>query len=182
MKKKILIGLGIVGILAVAAFIFVSQGAKKSPRETTSFKHDGLDITVAYGRPFKRGRLIFGQEEDKALQPYGKYWRMGANAVTAITFSKNVNFGGKPVNAGSYRMYAIPGATVWQIGLNSEYDVYFGATEPDYSKDIAKIEVPAETTDKETDQFTISFQTDSAAVSMNLMWDKVLVKVPITIQ
>src|SRR6476646_1529431 len=119
MKKKIWIGLGVV-LLAFLLFLAYNAMFPKSPPTTTAFSDKGLDIKVSYSQPSKRGRLIFGEEKDKALQPYGKYWRLGANAATEITFSKNIKFGDKPVNAGSYRMYAVPGATSFQVVLNSE--------------------------------------------------------------
>lgn len=88
--------------------------------------------------------MIFGEESEEALQPYGKYWRLGANAATEISFNKNVTFGGKAVEAGTYRMYAIPGADTFEITLNSETDVFFGAVEPDYDLDVLTIEAPVE--------------------------------------
>src|SRR5258708_19530626 len=109
MKKKIFIGLGVVLVLLVGIFLYGALVAsKRSPKKTEEFSDRGLDIKVAYCQPYKKGRLIFGEEKDGALQPYGKYWRLGANAATEITFSKNVNFGGMPVNAGSYPMYPVP--------------------------------------------------------------------------
>src|SRR5438105_675083 len=104
MLKKILIGIGVL-VLAFVLFVVYNVFFPASPKGDASISANGLDIKVTYGRPFKKGRLIFGEEKDKALQPYGKYWRLGANAATEITFSKNVNFAGKAVNAGSYRMY-----------------------------------------------------------------------------
>lgn len=182
MKKKIYIGLAVLGVLLVGFFLYASLVvAKRSPIKTTTYNDKGLDIKVVYCQPYKKGRLIFGEEKDGALQPYGKYWRLGANAATEITFSKNVNFAGKPVNAGSYRMYAVPGATSFQVSLNSELGIYFGINEPDYTKDIIKVDVPTETTD-ETEQFVINFSSDSTAVNMDFVWDKTKVRVPITIQ
>jgi hypothetical protein len=182
MKKKIYIGLGVLVILLVAVFVYLTQvAAKRSPKDKASFVENGLDINVVYGRPFKKGRLIFGEEKDGALQPYGKYWRLGANAATEITFSKNVNFAGKPVNAGSYRMYTVPGPTSFQISLNSELGVLFANNEPDYTKDIVKVDIPV-TAAPETEQLTISFNSDSTAVNMDIAWDKYLVRVPITLQ
>jgi hypothetical protein len=108
MLKKILIGVAVL-LLAVVGFFGYGVLFPKSPTTSTSFSSNGLDIKVNYSQPSKRGRLIFGEEKDGALQPYGKYWRLGANASTEITFSKNITFAGKPVNAGSYRMYAVPG-------------------------------------------------------------------------
>ncbi len=98
MKKKILIGVGgrSIGLHSLRR---VPECISCKPSKNASISDKGLDIKVTYGGPFKKGRLIFGEEKDKALQPYGKYWRLGANAATEITFSKNVTFGGKPVNA-----------------------------------------------------------------------------------
>lgn len=181
MLKKILIGVAVL-LLAVVGFFGYGLLFPKSPTTSTSFSSNGLDIKVNYSQPSKRGRIIFGDEKDGALQPYGKYWRLGANASTEITFSKNITFAGKPVNAGSYRMYAVPGPTSFQISLNSEVGVYFGVNEPDYSKDILKVDVPVSAAPSETEKFVIQFSDDSTGVNMDFVWDKILVRVPITIQ
>src|SRR6188768_2283429 len=173
MKKKILIGLAVVGVLLVAFVLYgVLVVSKKSPIKTTEFSNSGLDLKVVYCQPYKKGRLIFGEEKDGALQPYGKYWRLGANAATEITFSKNVSFGDKPVSAGTYRMYAVPGASTWQVALNSELGVYFAVNEPNYALDVVKVDVPAGAAPAETEQLTIDFAADSTATNMNIVWDK----------
>jgi hypothetical protein len=179
MMKKILIGVAAVLVLAVAYFMLTPA---KSPATSASFSDNGLDIKVTYSQPSKRGRLIFGEEKDGALQPYGKYWRLGANAATEITFSKNILFAGQPVNAGSYRMYAVPGPASFQISLNSELGVNFtAANEPDYTKDVLKVDLPVETV-PETEKFVINFGTDSTGVNMDFVWDNVRVRVPIKVQ
>jgi hypothetical protein len=114
MLKKILIGVGVV-LIAIVGFLVYSNLFPKSPPTTKMFSENGLDINVSYSQPFKKGRLIFGEEKDGALQPYGKYWRLGANAATEITFNKDISFAGNPVKAGSYRMYAVPGPTTFQV-------------------------------------------------------------------
>jgi hypothetical protein len=177
MIKKIFIGLGVL-LLAFVLFVAYSIMFPKSLPTTAEFSDSGLDIKVAYSQPLKKGRLIFGEEKDGALQPYGKYWRLGANAATEITLSKNVTFAGQPLSAGTYRMYAVPGATSFQIGLNSELGVFLAVNEPDYALDVLKVEVPVQTA-PETEKFTISFSSDPAGVNMDLVWDKTLVRVPI---
>ena len=183
MKKKVFIG---VGILLVALVAFVLYGvlvvSKRSPIETTTFSEKGVDIKVVYCRPYKKGRVIFGDANEGALQPYGKYWRLGANAATEITFSKNVNFAGKPLSAGTYRMYAVPGSSSFQLGLNSELGVYFAVNEPDYSLDVLKVDIPVTASPSEVEQLTINFSSDSAAINMDIVWDKTLLRVPITVQ
>jgi hypothetical protein len=179
MMKKILIGVAIV-LLAIVAFFAYNFMFPKSPATTASYSDKGLDIKVTYSQPSKRGRLIFGEEKDGALQPYGKYWRLGANAATEITFNKDVTFAGQTVGAGSYRMYAVPGATSFKVKLNSETGVYIAAGEPDYTKDVLTVEIPVQDAPVETEKFVINFTSDSTGVNMDFVWDKIMVRVPIT--
>lgn len=181
MKKKIFIGIGVVVILFVLWSVYgLFFAPKKSPPTTASFNDKGLDINVSYSQPSKRGRLIFGEEKDGALQPYGKYWRLGANAATEITIKKDITFAGQAVNAGSYRMYAVPGAVAFDVILNSELGVNFGAaSEPDHTQDLLTVKIPAEPLMPEAETFTISFEPDSIGVNMNMVWDKTRLRVPI---
>ena len=179
MLKKILIGFGLL-ILAVVLFFAYASLFPASPRKETTFNNNALDIKVSYGQPSKKGRVIFGEEADKALQPYSKYWRLGANAATEITFSKDVAFAGKAVKAGSYRMYAVPGATSFQVSLNSELGVNLAYQEPDYKLDVLKVDVPTSANPAEVEKFVIEFSADGTTTNMDFMWDKVVVRVPIT--
>lgn len=181
MKKKIFIGLGVIVVILIGSVGYaVLIGSKKSPATTSSISANGLDINVSYCQPSKRGRVIFGEEKDGALQPFGKYWRLGANAATEITFNKDVIFAGKPVNAGTYRMYAIPGAEAFTVNLNSEVGVYFAIGEPDPALDVLSVKAPVIPQSSETEMFTIKFASDSAGVNMDFVWDKTLVRVPIS--
>ncbi|MGC4021338.1 MAG: DUF2911 domain-containing protein [Cyclobacteriaceae bacterium] len=181
MKKKILIGLAVL-LGAFVLFVVYTNLFPASPKKMANFSNDsGLEIKVSYSGPFKKGRLIFGEEKDKALQPYGKYWRLGANAATEITFNKNVTFGGKPVNAGTYRMYAVPGATSFQVSLNSGTGVFFAVREPNYDLDVVKVDA-AVSVSPETEQLNITIDRDSTGVNLNCAWDKIKFSVPITVQ
>jgi hypothetical protein len=180
MKKKILIVLGLI-LLSFIGYVAYDLLFPKSPRASASFNESELSISVSYGQPSRRGRLIFGEEKDVALQPYGKYWRLGANAPTEITFNKDILFANQPVKAGTYRMYAVPGADSFQISLNSQVGSFSGAPEPDYSLDILKVNIPVISA-TETEKFVINFTKDGAVVNMDLVWDQTLVRVPIVIQ
>jgi hypothetical protein len=180
--KKILMFLGILLLGYIAYFGYgIITTRSHSPAETKSISHQGLDVKVTYFRPYKKGRLIFGSEKDEALVPYDKYWRLGANDATEITFSEDVHFVNKPVEAGSYRMYAVPNKSSWQISLNSELGK-FGYFEPNYALDVVKVEVPVRTSPGETEQLTLAFEPDSSGVTLNISWDKTMVQVPITKQ
>ncbi len=182
MNKILLIIVGVV-ILAVSGYIAyrVLSSRKFSPPQITTYSYNGLDLKLVYCRPFKKGRLIFGESKDGALVPNNKYWRLGANEATEITLSKDVSVAGKPLKAGSYRVYAVPKELSWEISFNSELGKW-GFDEPNYSLDVLKVDIPVERAPSVTEQFTITFTSDSAGVNMNLDWDKTHLRVPMALQ
>ena len=64
MKKKILIGVGVALLLFVLYGVYVIM-FPASPPKAAAISEQGLDISVKYGGPFKKGRLIFGEAKDK---------------------------------------------------------------------------------------------------------------------
>jgi hypothetical protein len=106
--------------------------------------HIGKNVSITYGQPSKKGRVLFGDEGSGSLEKYGKVWRLGANSATVITFKKDGSFAGKPVKAGTYTFFAIPTAKDWTIILNGQLGQW-GAYdyEKHKSKDVLKVVVPA---------------------------------------
>lgn len=178
MKKSYLV-IGVVLIAVVGFFAYRMTASRgKSPPATATLSQGDLDVKVTYCRPFKRDRMIFGDKEAGALVPYGKYWRLGANAATEITFAKNALFAGQPIAAGSYRMYAIPSATSWKVVLNSQTGKW-GAFEPNHDKDVLSVDVPVEVAPEKAEQFTISFTSEPNGAKMDFVWDMTRVRVPL---
>ncbi len=205
MKKKIFISLALLlSIWIIYRGYRIMTTRSHSPTETVRYSVNGLDIQVRYGRPYKKGRMIFGEAKDRswlpqgrfwtvgfrlftglprttgALVPDGEYWRLGANDATEISFSKDVLFAGKEIRSGTYRMYAVPNPGTWQVSLNSETGK-FGYSEPDYTLDVLKVDVPAGRAPSETEQFTINFEPDATGAKMNFVWDTTRVSIPIKI-
>jgi Protein of unknown function (DUF2911) len=179
MKKKVLIGLGVFAVIVVAFLFFANNRNRTlSPPGNTELTVGDLKVTIPYSRPTVRGRLIFGTEDQKALLPYGKYWRLGANETTQVTFSKDVKFNGEPVKAGSYRIYAIPGPEAFDIVLNSEIS-WWGYSEPDYSKDILKTKVNVQKTESPVEQFTISMAEADGGINISVEWSDTRVVIPV---
>ena len=180
MKKNILIGLGIVVILLITFVGYTLLTTKShSPFKETTASIKGTDVSVAYCQPFKKGRLIFGEKSEDALQPYGKYWRLGANEATIITFSSDVLFAGKSVSAGTYVMYAVPGKEAFEVALNTEVGRW-GATEVDHELDVVTISAATSSSRSESEQFTINFNEEAAGLVMTFEWDKTVVSIPIS--
>ncbi|MEM8896395.1 MAG: DUF2911 domain-containing protein [Bacteroidota bacterium] len=175
MLKRVLLGLGavlLIFIIWVVYGLFFAEPA--SPPDSVQFSNGGLEISIDYSRPYKKGRLIFGEANEGALQPYGQYWRLGANAATEITFNKDVTFAGKPVSAGTYRIYAVPGKDAFEVTLNSETGVFFGVNEPDPSLDVLSVEAPVTIQDNVTEQFTIFINQSGSGGRIDFVWDNVM--------
>ena len=180
MKKKILIGVGIILLIVIGVLTYMISTTKKhSPAATATYKQNGLDLTVNYCRPYKKGRIIFGDKSTGALQPYGEYWRVGANEATTFTTTTPVLFNGASIAPGKYALYAIPGSANWTIALNSENDRW-GATPPDEKNDILRTQVAANVNADLQEQFLISFEpVNDSSVNMVLHWDNTRVTIPV---
>lgn len=173
--KKIFFILGLLFLAVVGYFVYsLATTRSHSPADTISVNVKGADISISYCRPYKKGRVIFGE-----LVPYDAYWRTGANDATEITFSKDVKFGDKEVKAGSYRFYTIPSKDVWTIALNSELKQW-GYGDPNYDLDVTRIQVPSQKTSEVVEQFTITIVTNDAKADLALKWDMTEVVIPIT--
>lgn len=180
MKKNVWIALALV-VLSIIVYVAYTLLTTKShsPYKEATMSFQGTNVTVAYCRPFKKGRMIFGEKSEGALQPYGKYWRLGANEATVITFSTDVNFGGEKVVTGSYVMYTVPGKDKFEVSLNSEVGRW-GAAEADHELDIVKVNALTSLSDTEIEQFTINLNEEAQGLVMTFEWDKTVVSVPIT--
>lgn len=159
-------------LFATLAMIMTScfgqtERKRNSPHETVSSDN----VSVTYGRPYKKGRVVFGE-----LEKYDKVWRTGADEATEITFKKDGMFAGKPVKAGTYTLFTIPTAGDWTVILNSELKQW-GAYNYDKIKDknVLEAKVPSKKLDNVVEQLTISL----SASAMTIAWDQTEVSVPL---
>jgi len=179
MIKKILIGVAVLLVAFVLFFIYRVMNPV-SPPDEVKISHNGLELSVTYSRPYQKGRLLFGNQDSEALQPYGIYWRFGADAATQLSVNKDFSFAGEMVSAGTYRMYAVPGKESFEISLNSDLGVFFAVAEPDYSKDVLKLNIPVALQSPPVEQMSIDFAGDSLGVNMAIKWGDLLLNIPIS--
>jgi hypothetical protein len=181
MLKRALI-IAAVFVVAIVIFFnwFKKDTKKHSPAATATYTDADLNIKIDYCRPYAKGRIIFGDEAAEALQPYGEYWRLGANEATTFESNTALMFNDKKLEAGKYSLYAYPGHGVWTICVNSDWDRW-GAQEADKTKDVLRTEVPAINDASFQEQFEIKLsKVDSNnSIIMNLHWDKTSVDVPL---
>jgi hypothetical protein len=170
-------------ILVVGGYVayLMITSRNLSPADKAEYSSGGFTVQVNYSRPAKRGRLIFGEEKDGALVPYGKKWRTGANEATEISISKDILLEGTSLKAGRYSLYTIPGPDEWTIVFNSKLD-YWGAQltgDPfEENLDVLRVQAKVSENDAEVEQFTISFTPADSVLNLNFFWDKTRVTLP----
>ncbi len=139
---------------------------------------NSLTARLIYSRPQKNGRTVFGNE--KCVQQYGTYWRLGANEASEIEFFKPAIIKGQKIPKGRYVIFCIPYETKWIITLNN--NLFSWGLHPDTSKDIAKIEIPVLKTDKIIEVFTMVFQSSATGADLVMAWDNTKAVLPISFQ
>lgn len=178
-RKKILLGIGslLLVVLGYIGYVMLTTSSL-SPLAVEAYQAHGISMEIEYCRPYKKERLLFGSAAEDALQPYGQYWRLGANMATKLTLDTDIIFGGELLTKGSYSLYSFPNEDHWVIGINSESDRP-GGSPPDFSKDVARIKVPVIQDVTSLEQFTIIMQEEGGNTVLVMQWDKTQVRIPI---
>lgn len=179
--KKIILYSFLILILVVAGYIayIMLTTRSHSPADTVTYSDGSFTLAIDYSRPYKKGRIIFGEESEDALVPFDTYWRTGANEATEIEFNQDIMVEGESLEAGRYRFYTIPGKEKWIIGFNSQLGEW-GYYEPDYSLDVLTVEAEPQETEEFSEQFSIT--TEAAGENqmvIRLHWDRTLVPIDI---
>lgn len=136
-----------------------------SGRSTTEATIEGATITVDYGTPAKRGRVIFG-----SLVPYGERWRTGANRATHFTTSKALRFGDLVVPAGDYTLSTIPEADESTLIINTQTGQ--GGTSYDPDRDLGRVTLSHAELDESVEIFRIVVEEAPGGGALRLQWDR----------
>ncbi len=164
--------------IALPATVRAQQTPPELPQLSPAARVDqrvGLtDFTVKYSSPAVKDRKIWGE-----LVPWDKVWRTGANAATTLQASRDFRFGGKPIAAGTYALYTIPGKGSWQVILNSAATA--SVNDYDSAKDVARVSVkPGSASFRERLVFLFSDTTDDTT-SLDIEWEKRRISIPIAV-
>ena len=135
--------------VVVAAGVLVSGGASPAAAQGYPFSQRArveqtvafTDISIAYGRPVARGRVLFG---DSGLVKYGAIWHPGADSATLVRFTRDVLLEGREVKAGEYSVWLLPRAAgPWTVILSRAAHV-FHQPYPGESSDAIRLDVTPE--------------------------------------
>jgi hypothetical protein len=144
-----------------------------SPRDTVLATVGAAHLLVDYGRPWKRGRQIFGN-----VVPWNEVWRTGANAATQFTTDVALTIGGAAVPAGSYTLWTIPTPSGGTLIINRQTGQW--GTDYDSTRDLARVALEQERLPVPVEQFTVAIDPTSSGGVLRLAWDSTEFKVPLT--
>lgn len=146
-----------------------------SPPDTTRATVGGANISVAYSRPLKRGRVIFGE-----VVPWNQVWRTGANAATMFTTDKDLVFGTTVVPAGKYTLWTLPTPTGAKLIINSETGQW--GTDYHADKDFARLDLSTRMVSPPVDQFVIGVVPQGEGGVLRYSWDDREYSIPFTVK
>ena len=146
-----------------------------SPPDTVRSSVGGANLSVAYSRPLKRGRVIFGN-----VVPLNQVWRTGANAATVFTTDKDLVFGSTVIPAGKYTLWTVPTANGAQLIFNSETGQWGTDYHPD--KDFARVNLRQGHATPPVEQFVIGVQPQGNGGVLSFAWDDRRWTAPFTIK
>ena len=162
----------LVNSLEIAAQEFKSLD--KSPMDMTAFpssyKISDKTVKIVYSRPQLKGRDLV------KLAPPEKVWRTGANEAAEITFYKDVVFGGKELNAGTYSLFTIPSYDGdWTVIINKAKNLW-GSYYYNKDEDVVRVSGKVSKSEKNIEMFSMVFDKD---MTLKMGWGNTVVSVSI---
>jgi hypothetical protein len=140
------------------------QVAQLSPRGVAYATIGTTDISIDYGRPLARGRVLLG-----GVIPYGNIWRTGANAATQLKTSGPITVAGIKLAAGTYTLWTLPRQDGVALIINGQSGQW--GTEYDGHRDVGAARMKSESLTAPVEQFTISVvPADARHGSLVLEW------------
>lgn len=179
--KQLLLAIAPLALALCVAPALSAQAAKKapvSPHETVTAKVGGKTITITYGRPYMKGRKIYGE-----LVPFDKVWRTGADEATTFSTDGDVMLGSLHVPAGTYALFTIPGSEGWTVILNKVSKTW-GAYDYEKNKaqDLGQVKAKLSKTSSPVEQLTIAIEPGAGKnATLSITWETSRVTVPIMV-
>ncbi|MGY6560772.1 MAG: DUF2911 domain-containing protein [Luteibaculaceae bacterium] len=146
---------------------------KGSARREAVANLNGNKVTVNYGSPGKRGRVIWN-----GLVAYDQVWVSGSHWATAVTFSRPVVVNDVEVEPGMYAFFTVPGREFWEVMLNKNYNQHLA---DDYAEEDNVVSITTKPINLENtvQRLTYSIEkTGDDSGRIVLEWDEVRIELP----
>jgi hypothetical protein len=153
------------------------QLGQLSPRDTLRATIGGANLMIDYGRPSKRGRVIFGGKP----VPWGEVWRTGANEATQFKTDRDLVIGGVLVPAGMYTLFTLPTQQGWKLIINKQTGQW--GTDYEAQQDLARLDLTTSQLTDPVERFTFMVEPSAASGGvLKYVWDTTEARVLFTIK
>lgn len=163
------------GLVSAASLLPLGLKAQDNPEKpasppmTATGKVGEANISIHYGAPSVKGRVIWGK-----LVPYGEVWRAGANEATTFETDKEIKVEGQALPAGKYTFFTIPGEKEWTIIFN-KVSKQWGAYDYSEKQDALRVKVKPVTAANSEERLVYNVTGNGVL----LRWEKVQVPIGI---
>ena len=170
-----------IGILVIGAAVVAVETRqvrqRASPHESVSEMVAGSEMTIAYGRPYMRGRMIFGR-----LIPWDRVWCPGADEATTLESTRPLRLGTLTVPPGSHTIWILPTPDTWTLVVSKESSGFH--TNYNSSADLGRIEMTKRSLTEPVEQLTFAIVKNATGSggAITMTWETTEVSVPFTVQ
>ncbi len=150
----------------------VHPGDAGSPHVMTEWVIDEANISITYGRPYLKGRVV-----GETVEPMvGRVWRLGADEATMLETDAGLMIGDTPIAAGEYTLFVLAAEDAWQLIVNNQTGQW--GLDYDESQDLARIDMDLAVLPQPVDQLLISIEDERLKVE----WGAASASAPLTVQ
>jgi len=149
----------------------VHDGMAGSPHVQVAWEVDGANISLTYGRPLLKGRVVGDTVEPRD----GSVWRLGADEATTLSTDRDLMLGSAHVPAGEYTLWTVTNGDTTELIVNSETGQW--GTAYDESKDLARSEMTVSALDAPAEQLTLHVEDHA----LRLEWGALAASVAIMV-
>ena len=131
----------------------VHPGSGGSPHVKVDWVVDGGNISITYGRPSLKDRIV-----GESVEPMGdQFWRLGADEATTLVTDRDLMIGSAHVPAGEYTLFTQRTDDEFHLIVNSETGQWGLSYNPEH--DVAHVAMEVSELDPPAEQLTLVIGT-----------------------
>ena len=149
----------------------VHPGTGGSPHVKVDWMVEGANISVTYGRPYLRDRVV-----GESVEPMGEQvWRLGADEATTLVTDRDLMLGGAHIPAGEYTLFTQRMVGEFHLIVNSETGQWGLSHNPEH--DVAHVAMEVSDLNPPADQLTLMIGDGS----LGFEWGQMKASVPLVV-
>ena len=150
----------------------VHEGQAGSPHVNVHWSIGEGNITITYGRPYLRDRVVGESVEPMA----DRVWRLGADEATTLVTDREIMLGEATIPAGEYTLWTMQTGDELHLIVNSETGQW--GTNYNSEHDVAHIPMEVGELDPPAEQLVISIAGDT----LGFEWGALTAGVPLMVR